>query len=463
MRFPTDVIPAAVQTLANELRKAEHGAWVVGGCVRDVLLGREASDWDIATSATPDEVRRVFRRVVPTGIEHGTVTVLLGDEGFEVTTLRGEVGYSDGRRPDQVFFVREIEADLARRDFTVNALAVDPTSGELCDPFGGMDDLRARTLRAVGEPAQRFGEDGLRILRGARFVATLEFELEEKTKAAMRPALDVFARVSAERVREEWLKAMRARQPSRAFEVMREVGILDVVLPELLEQVGCAQNAYHAYPVWEHTLACLDAAPSDDPILRIAVLLHDIAKPKTRAFSDKTQDFTFYHHEVEGAKMADAWLREYKFSRQERECITALIRHHLICYEPSWSDAAVRRFIRRVGEALIPRLFALARADAIGKGEPEKGDPMDVLRSLDELGGRIEQQLAAGSAFGTKDLAINGKDVMNVLGIRPGRVIGTVLEALLEQVLDDPRLNERDTLLAMLPETYQCVGATDVH
>lgn len=449
--FPIAEVPSQVHGLARTLSAHGHGAWVVGGCVRDVLLKRAVSDWDLATSATPQQVRRIFPRVIPTGIEHGTVTVMVGADGYEVTTLRGETGYSDGRRPDEVFFVTEIEADLARRDFTVNAIALEPTTGELIDPFGGLGDLATRRLRAVGNPEERFSEDGLRIQRGARFVATLEFELEEKTRAAMRPALNVFARVSAERVREEWLKTMSAARPSLAFEVMRDVGILEVVLPELLDQVGCEQNAYHEYPVWEHTMACLDAAPQDDAILRIAVLLHDLAKPKTRALSDKTQDYTFYNHEVEGANMADAWLRKYKFSNQEREVITGLIRHHLICYEPSWTDAAVRRFIKRVGEDQLERLFALARADAAGKGRPSKGDPSETLRVLDELQHRIDKALAQGAALGTRDLAINGRDVMEQLAIAPGPRIGEVLEALLERVLDEPELNTRQRLLALLP------------
>ena len=277
----------------------------------------------------------------------------------------------------------------------------------------------------------------------------------------MRPALDVFARVSAERVREEWLKTMRAPRPSRAFEVMREVGILEVVLPELLDQVGCAQNDYHEYDVWEHTLACLDAASADDPILRVAVLLHDLAKPKTRAMSDKTNDYTFYSHEVEGAEMADAWLKRYKFSNQERELITGLIRHHLICYESSWTDSAVRRFIKRVGEENIPRLFALARADAVGKGNPKKGDPGQTLALLDVLGARIDRVLAQGAALSTRDLAIDGRDVMRELAVEPGRIIGQVLEALLERVLDDPSLNDRETLLAMLPQVMESFGRSE--
>ncbi len=261
--------------ICKELRSAGERAWVVGGCVRDTLRGDRVSDWDVATTARPEKVQKIFRKVIPTGIDHGTVTVLWKGQPFEVTTLRGEGAYSDGRRPDHVVFVEDIDRDLARRDFTVNALAYDPVDGQLVDPFGGLADMRDKVLRAVGDPSERFQEDGLRILRGARFVATLDFELDPGTEAAFRGALDTFRKVSPERVREEWMKAMKAETPSRAFEVMRRTGILEVTYPELLEQVGCEQNQWHAYDVWNHTMRVLDESAAD-PVERIAALLHDL-------------------------------------------------------------------------------------------------------------------------------------------------------------------------------------------
>ena len=319
--------------ICKELRNAGERAWVVGGCVRDTLRGETVNDWDIATTARPEAVQSTFSKVIPTGIDHGTVTVLWKGEGYEVTTLRGEGLYTDGRHPDRVEFVSDIDKDLARRDFTVNAIAYDPVDGYLADPFGGLGDMRKGILRAVGDPVERFSEDGLRILRGARFVATLEFELDPATEDAIRGALGTFRKVSPERVREEWLKTMKARQPSRGFEVMRRTGILEVTYPELLEQVGCEQNKWHAYDVWGHTMRVLDESEGG-PVERVAALLHDVAKPRTRAFSEKTNDWTFYHHETVGADMAEQWLREYRFSNQERELITGLIQHHLICYAP---------------------------------------------------------------------------------------------------------------------------------
>jgi tRNA nucleotidyltransferase (CCA-adding enzyme) len=418
----------------------------VGGCVRDTLRGERVNDWDVATTARPDEVQRIFRRVIPTGIDHGTVTVLWKGNAYEVTTLRGEGAYSDGRRPDHVVFVEDIESDLARRDFTVNAIAYDPVEGQVVDPFGGIEDMRKGLLRAVGDPRERFQEDGLRILRGARFVATLEFNLEETTEAAFRGTLDTFRKVSPERVREEWLKAMKARAPSRAFEVMRQTGILEVTYPELLEQVGCVQNQWHAYDVWDHTMRVLDESEGG-PVERMAALLHDVAKPRTRAWSDKTQDWTFYHHEKVGADMADRWLRDYRFSNQERELVVGLIRHHLICYSSEWSDAAVRRFIKRVGVDRIDPLLRLGVADALGKGR----DVERELAALRELRHRIDETLEEGSALTTQDLAVGGKDVLEHVE-RPGPIVGEILRALLERVLEDPSLNTRDKLLPLVEQ-----------
>ena len=437
-------IARPVLEICQELRNAGERAWVVGGCVRDVLLGQAVNDWDVATSAHPSTVQQVFDRVIPTGIDHGTVTVLWKGGAYEVTTLRGEGAYSDGRRPDSVVFVGDIEEDLARRDFTVNAIAYDPVDGRVVDPFGGLEDMQRKLLRAVGAPKERFQEDGLRILRGARFVATLEFELEEATEAAFRGALDTFRRVSPERVREEWLKAMKAPMPSRAFEVMRRTGILEVTYPELLEQVGCAQNRWHAYDVWNHTMRVLDECEGD-PIERTAALLHDVAKPRTRARSEKTGDWTFYHHERVGADMADRWLRAYKFANKERELIVGLVRHHLICYSDDWTDAAVRRFMKRVGHDRIDPLLRLGRADALGKGR----DVPDELAGLADLRRRIDQELERGSALTTRDLAIDGNDVIALLEGRGGPLVGQILRELVERVIDDPSLNARDKLLPL--------------
>jgi tRNA nucleotidyltransferase (CCA-adding enzyme) len=449
--FDLKVVPQDVFTITERLRSAGKRAWIVGGCVRDSLLGKSVADWDVATDALPKELMKLFPKAIPTGLQHGTVTLVMHGHHYEVTTLRGETTYSDGRRPDAVHFVEDIVHDLARRDFTINAIAVDPQSGELIDPFDGRKDIAAKIVRAVGKPFERFSEDGLRVLRAARFCATLEFELDPATFAAIAPTLDTFKKVSAERVRDEWLKAMKAKKPSRAFEVMRTSGILGVTCPELLLGVGMEQNKWHSFDVWTHAMACMDAC-TGDPVLRVAALLHDVGKPKSRAFSDKTQDYTFYDHDKLGAEIADPICARLRFSNDERARIVALVRHHLFHYD-DWSDAAVRRWIRRVGKERIEDLYVLNEADLRGKGPIFKPD--QDLAALTALKAHVERVLAEGAALTTRDLAIDGHALMKEVGLAPGRIIGQVLEALLELVIAEPALNTREALLPRAQEIAQ--------
>lgn len=441
------IVPTDALALCERLRSKGKRAWIVGGCVRDLIAGRAASDWDIATDARPDDLVRIFPRAIPTGIEHGTVTVMQGGRPYEVTTLRGEGTYTDGRRPDWVEFVDDITADLARRDFTVNAIALDPVDGRLIDPFDGRGDLDRRVLRAVGDARERFAEDGLRVLRAARFAATLELTIDPETEAAIRPTLDTYRKVAPERVRDEWVKTMKARRPSVAFDVMRRTGILDITCPELVAGFGVEQNKWHAYDVWRHGLECMDAC-TGDPILRIAALLHDVGKPKTRAWSEKTSDYTFYEHERVGAEMAEPIAARLRFSNEERARIVALVRHHLIHYSSDMTDAAVRRWIRRVGPERLEDLYTLNDADVRAKGRDFDGD----LATLATLKGHVARVIAEGAALSTRDLRVNGHDLMRELAVRPGRVIGDILSALLEAVTNDPALNERDALIALARE-----------
>ena len=455
-------VPRAVVALCSRLQQRGHRAWIVGGCVRDLLRGAPVADWDVATDARPTEVLHAFRRVIPTGMQHGTVTVVMpesdGGGSYEVTTLRGETTYSDGRHPDQVVFVDDIVADLARRDFTVNAIALDPTrlddakpDGALIDPFDGRGDLARKLLRAVGKAEERFAEDGLRALRAVRFVATLEFELDPATAAAIRPALPTYRKVSAERVRDEWLKALKARRPSRAFDAMREHGLLEASAPELVPQVGCGQNQWHRYDVWGHALACLDSC-AGDPVLRLAALLHDVGKPSTKAFSEKANDYTFYDHERVGAELCEPLLQRLRFSNDERARIGHLVRHHLVCYTPDWSDAAVRRWIRRIGKDRLEDLYRLNEADVRGKDLDAEPD----LGGLRELQRRVGEVLARGEALTVRDLAVDGRVLMERLGLKPSPKLGMLLERLMEEVLEEPGKNEVEGLLArareILPE-----------
>jgi tRNA nucleotidyltransferase (CCA-adding enzyme) len=316
--------------------------------------------------------------------------------------------------------------------------------GNIIDPFDGQADLEASVVRAVGDPRERFAEDGLRVLRAARFAATLECAIDPDTERAMgeERSIATFRRVSAERVRDEWLKTMRARRPSVAFEGMRRTSILGVTCPELIESVGCAQDKPNAHDVWGHAMARLDAC-APDPILRVAALFQDLGKPRTRAFSDATGDYTFEDHDKVGAAMADAILARLRFSNEERERIVALVRHHLVGYTRGWSDASVRRWVRRVGKSLVPDLHLLGVANALGRG----CDAREEIALREELKARVEAVLAAGIVLSPRDLAIRGSDLMSTLGLPPGRAVGEILAALVEVVTDEPAMNTRDRLI----------------
>lgn len=391
------------------LREQGHGAWVVGGCVRDHLLGRAVSDWDLCTSARPDEVVKCFRRVIPTGIAHGTVTVLCDTEKFEVTTLRGEGEYTDGRHPDSVRFLRDVNEDLARRDFTVNAMAFEPVEGELIDPFGGVRDLGFGLLRAVGDPAKRFGEDGLRVLRGARFVASLEFELEPETERAMAGAIEVFRRVSAERVRDEFVKTLRARQPSRGLEVMRRVGVTEVVCP-----------GFDAVR-WAEAMSRVDRIEGDGDggggaLRRLAAMW--LGGP------------------VDAVK---TWMKRYKFSTHEAQFVT-----HLVGLFPwNWcaDPAQRRRSLVKAGRHSVGDVAALLRSSA----------EVSVAREVEDFFREESQAIP----FVQAELAVRGEDVMQALSIGPSRALGDALKALHTAAIDDPTVNTREGLLAVLAQCFR--------
>ncbi|MBO6937146.1 MAG: hypothetical protein JJ863_19405 [Deltaproteobacteria bacterium] len=429
MDFPHDAVPQRVLELCARLRDAGFRAWIVGGCVRDLLLGRAVGDWDVATSARPKQVQKTFRRVIPTGIQHGTVTVMLGDEGFEVTTLRGDGDYSDGRRPDEVTFVDDIADDLARRDFTVNAIAYEPTAKLIVDPHGGLADLEARQMRAVGEPAQRFAEDGLRILRGARFVATLGFELEPETEAAFAGALDVYEKVSPERVREEWLKAMKAERPSPAFEVMRRTGILGRTCPAL---GALADIDDGAGDLFARSMRALDASkgPGHE---RVAAALHCVGRARGAEAGA---------HAKTSAELVETWFADYRFSKIERREAGHAVRHHeaLLALDAT-DDAGLRAFVSRVGRDELGLVSRLARAVAIAS---DGTAPEGLLAALERVADS-DVPLAIG------DLAVGGREVIAALG-GGGRIVGDVLEALLARTLAEPSLNDAETLQAMIPE-----------
>jgi putative nucleotidyltransferase with HDIG domain len=448
VRWP-DGLLGALARLAED----GHAAWLVGGTVRDALLERPAgAAWDVATDRLPDDVIARFQRVVPIGLAHGTVLIIEDDERIECTTMRTEGRYEDARRPSSVAFTRDPLADLARRDLTINALAWDPAAGHLLDPFGGLDDLEAGVLRAVGNPRDRFMEDALRPLRVARFAATLGMAPEPETRAALGAALERAEGVAAERIRDELGRMLGAFTPSRGLELLRESGWLARVLPELDACFGVAQNRYHAWDVYRHSLEACDHAPADRPVVRWAALLHDIGKPSTRA--ERDGEGTFYGHAEAGAVMAERRLDALRFPSAERDAIVHLVREHMFDYRPEWSDAAVRRWLGRVGIGAIEDLFALREADAAGTGIGTKAESLAAFRE------RIDAVLAASRVLGVGDLPVDGRDVMRVAQVPAGPEVGRLLSALLESVIEDPSESSREALLERLKRMSTSVRGT---
>jgi tRNA nucleotidyltransferase (CCA-adding enzyme) len=438
--------PEPALAALERLRAGGHQAYLVGGALRDVLLGRPGDELlDVATDRRPEEVMALFPRIEPIGLAHGTVLVMLDGLGFECTTFRREGAYADARHPDDVEFTTDLRADLARRDFTVNALAYDPLSGVLVDHHGGLADLELRRLRAVGVPLARFREDALRPVRAARFVATLEFELDPATRAALGGVVDRARLVAPERVRVELEKLMAARRPSMGFELLREAGLLELWMPELTRCYGVPQNRWHAHDVYTHSLESCDHAPPGKAVVRWAALLHDIGKPDTRV--ERRGDGTFYGHELAGAELAGCLLERLRFPGALRAEIVHLVREHMFDYRSEWSDAAVRRWVRRVGEGAVADLFDLRIADMLGNGLK-----MGFPAQLEPLRCRIERVLAGSHALRVGDLAVDGHDVMESLGLGPGPAVGEALEMLLEEVLDQPDRNTRERLLARLAD-----------
>ncbi len=433
-------VPRGAFEIIDRLEAAGGRPVLVGGCLRDLLLGRQPKDWDIASDLAPDRVKALFRRVYDVGAAFGTLMVPRRGHIYEVTTFRTERDYSDGRRPDHVAFTGDVEKDLERRDFTINAMAWHPQSDRIIDPFGGIFDLQRRQIRAVGDPRERFREDALRLMRAVRFSAQLGFRIEPATWEAIAAEAQGLRRIAAERIREELNRILLAPAPSVGLRQMHATGLLSIVLPELEACFGVRQNRFHSHDVFTHTLMAVDAAPADNLTVRLATLFHDIAKPQTR--EERQGDYTFYAHQVMGARIAARAMRRLAYSNEERDAVRHLVYHHMFYYEPEWTDSAVRRFVRSVGRENIADLIELRKADMAGN-ERKSGD----TSPLEALLGRVEDVIAKDTALSVKDLAIGGRDLM-VMGVPEGPAIGRILRALLEKVLDEPAFNERDTLLA---------------
>jgi tRNA nucleotidyltransferase (CCA-adding enzyme) len=441
-------VPGSVRSLLERLWANGHAGYVVGGSLRDALLGREPADWDLATDAPPDRILALFPGAVYEN-RFGTVAVREGDAVHEITTFRMDHEYADFRRPHRVSFGDAIEDDLARRDFTVNAMAWGarplpaPRTGAplpipqpaVVDPHGGRLDVASRILRAVGDPRVRFEEDALRMVRAVRLAATLDFGIEPATLAGMQARAGLVRHLSGERIAAELEKLLAAPRPSTGLDLMAATGILAVLSPDLAAQRGIPQNKIPGEDLWDHTLRTVDAAPANRPVVRLAALLHDIGKPATR------DDGPFRGHEAVGAELAAAFLARLRMPRTVQDRVVHLVRHHMFTYEPGWGDAGVRRFIRRVGRGHLDDLFDLRAADNVGSGLAPDATGLAEIRE------RVRAELAAGAVLEREDLAVKGDDLIAELGLSPGPHLGRILDRLLDRVLADPALNDRATLL----------------
>ncbi len=433
-------IPNEVLFIHKTLKEKGFECFPVGGAIRDLLLGRKSSDYDLATNAKPEEVASLFRHVIPTGIKHGTVTILHKDRHYEVTTYRIEGKYSDNRRPDEIRYASTIQEDLSRRDFTINALALDLDNNAIIDLFDGMGDMERMILRTIGVPDQRFSEDALRMLRACRFASTLGFHLDHDTKGSITRNAELIKNISFERVRDEIIKIMGSPIPSIGLELLRETGLMAILLPELLEGYGVEQNKFHKYDVYYHNIASCDATAelTDDVDVRLAALFHDIGKPQSMRTSGGSN--TFYNHEVISYHKAKHIMRRLKFSNTEMYKILLLVRNHMFHFTEEWTDGAVRRLMRKA-DPYLKELFILREGDRIGSGKKAGNS-----RIIEQLKVKIAQIIEEENALKVKDLAINGTDVMRIKEIEPSRKVGEILESLLQMVLDDPSLNTKEKL-----------------
>ena len=439
-------IPKTVQEVLETLIAAGHEAWCVGGCVRDTLLGRTPEDWDVTTSARPEETMALFgRRALPTGLRHGTVTVRTDRSGVEVTTFRCDGTYHDHRRPDTVTFTRSLEEDLKRRDFTVNAMALG-LDGTIRDPFGGQKDLAAGILRCVGEPDRRFDEDALRILRALRFAAGLGFDIEEKTAAGIHRNKALVGDIAAERIQVELFKLLCGKN---ALAVLRAYpDVIGVFWPEVLPMVGLDQrNHHHCYDVWEHTIHAVTAVPGE-PELRCAALLHDIGKPATFTV-DENGVGHFRGHAAVSEELADGMLRRLKCSAEFRGTVVRLVEWH--DRDIPRTDKAIRRALGKLGERDLRRLIALKRADNLAQSPTY----FSRQRELDKGEAILDRLLAEDACFSLKQLAVNGRDLIEMGAFGP--VVGQMLNALLDRVLDGDVPNGREALLKTAAELLLCV------
>ena len=439
-------LPEKVSHILQQIQAAGFEAYAVGGCVRDSILGREPDDWDITTSASPEQVKKIFKHTVDTGIKHGTVTVLLDKEGFEVTTYRIDGEYEDSRHPKEVVFTASLEEDLKRRDFTINAMAYNETSG-LVDIFGGTADLQKGIIRCVGNAQERFTEDALRMMRAIRFSAQLGYEIEENTKKAIGRLAPALSRISAERIQVELVKLMVSPHPDY-LRTAYDTGVTKIIFPEWDKAMETPQNhPHHCYSVGEHILHSLDKVPADK-VLRLAMLLHDIAKSDTLEIDDN--GVTHFHgHAAMGEEMTKTILRRLRMDNDTISQVSRLVRYHDYGNGVKPNGRIVRRAVNRVGEELFPALLLVKKADILAQSDYKREEKLNTLEAWESCFKEIQ---AKGQCVSLKTLAVNGRDLI-AAGLAPGRELGTILDSLLQEVLEEPEKNNKEYLIQKALET----------
>lgn len=455
-------IPFVLQKMNTVFEENGFEAYLVGGAVRDMLMKKEPSDFDVATNAEPEQVVKIFKKVIPTGIAHGTVTVHFLKNEIEVTTFRTESDYSDGRHPDKVCFTRNINEDLSRRDFTMNAIAASLKDGSIIDPFNGQSDIKKKIVKTVGNPYERFMEDGLRPIRAIRFSSKMKFKIEEETLNAIsnKKILEKVKTISLERFRDELLKLLASEKPSYGFKIMEKTGILNIFMPELVKCRGCSQTdfrGFHEFDVLDHLFYACDGSPQNKINVRLAALLHDIGKPDAKKVIQNSagEVVTFYNHEKLSAEIARKMLFRLKFSNAEIENICHLIENHMFNYTSDWKDSAVRRFLVKVKPENVEDLFDLRLADIYGMhNKPVRVHDTETGKILIEFKERIYKEEEKKNALNLKNLEINGNDLIR-LGIPSGKEIGSILNEIFEAVLEDPSQNKKEILLNMAKKIYE--------
>lgn len=436
-------LPKKVLMIINNLQLHGYEAFAVGGCVRDSILARRPEDWDITTSAKPEEIKKLFRRTVDTGIEHGTVTVLLGKDSYEVTTYRIDGAYEDSRHPKEVRFTNRLEEDLRRRDFTINAMAYNDEV-RLVDAFGGMKDLNHHLIRCVGDPMERFSEDALRILRAVRFSAQLNFPIEPNTAEAVRKLAPNLKNISAERIQTELVKLLVSPHPERIQDAY-ELGLTKVILPEWDAMVGVTQNTpHHKYDVEDHTLHALKNIKRDK-ILRLTMLFHDMGKPAMKTTDENGRDH-FKGHALVSEEIARRVLRRLKFDNETVKTVTRLVCYH--DYRVEATPQNVRRAMNRIGVELFPYYLAVRMADAKAQSPYRRREKIENIVEMRKL---YQETLINGDCVTLRQLAVSGRELMD-LGMQPGRELGSMLSELLEYVIDDPARNEKEILCRYVEE-----------